>query len=45
MDDLIVARALHVVAVLAWMGGVWFVTLVVLPAIAATTLASLGVPP
>jgi uncharacterized membrane protein len=37
MDDLIFARALHVVAVLAWMGGVWFVTLVVLPAIAATT--------
>ena len=37
MDDLALARALHVLAVLAWMGGVWFVTLVILPAIAATT--------
>lgn len=37
MDDLFLARVLHVVSVFAWMGGVWFVTLVVLPAIAATT--------
>lgn len=33
MDDVIVARVLHVSAVLAWIGGVWFVTLVLLPAI------------
>lgn len=33
MDELFLVRALHVVAVAAWFGGVWFVTLVVLPAI------------
>lgn len=33
MDDLFVARILHVIAVIGWFGGVWFVTLVVLPAI------------
>lgn len=38
MDDLFLARALHVVAVAAWFGGVWFVTLVVLPAIGRTEL-------
>jgi uncharacterized membrane protein len=31
MDDLAVARALHVAAVVHWIGGVAFVTLVVLP--------------
>jgi putative copper export protein len=31
MDDLAVARALHVLAVAHWIGGVAFVTLVVLP--------------
>lgn len=36
MDDITIARALHVVAVMHWMGGVAFVTAVVLPAIAAT---------
>ena len=29
-----VARAIHVVAVVHWIGGVWFVTFVVLPAVA-----------
>ena len=33
MDDLLIARAVHVIGVVAWFGGVWFVTLVVLPAI------------
>lgn len=33
MDDLAAARALHVLAVLLWIGGVAFVTLVVMPAI------------
>jgi uncharacterized membrane protein len=35
MDDIAIARALHVVAVLHWIGGLAFVTLVVLPTIAA----------
>ena len=33
MDDLAFARSLHVVAVILWMGGVGFVTTVLLPAI------------
>lgn len=33
MDDFIVARALHVLAVLMWIGGVGFVTCVVMPSI------------
>lgn len=33
MEDLIVARVAHVIGVVGWFGGVWFVTLVVLPAI------------
>lgn len=33
MDDLTIARALHVVAILHWLGGVSFVTLVILPAL------------
>lgn len=33
MDDFIIARIVHVVAVLMWIGGVAFVTTVVLPAI------------
>ncbi len=36
MDDLILARAVHVLAVLFWIGGVGFVTWVVMPAIKAT---------
>lgn len=31
LDDLAIARALHVAAVVHWIGGVFFVTLVVLP--------------
>ncbi|AYG63884.1 hypothetical protein [Rhizobium jaguaris] len=31
MDDIVVARALHVLAVIHWIGGLSFVTLVVLP--------------
>ena len=34
MDDVILARALHVLAVLHWIGGVAMVTLVILPGIA-----------
>jgi uncharacterized membrane protein len=37
MDDLAIARALHVLAVLLWIGGVAFVTTVLLPAIGRTT--------
>jgi uncharacterized membrane protein len=33
MDDLTLARALHVLAVVHWIGGVAFVTLVLLPAV------------
>lgn len=33
MDDLALARALHVLAVLLWIGGVAFVTTVLLPAV------------
>lgn len=33
MDDLTVARALHVLAIVHWIGGVAFVTLVLLPAV------------
>ena len=36
MDDLVVARAIHVVAVLFWIGGVGFVTWVLMPALQAT---------
>jgi uncharacterized membrane protein len=32
IDD-VLARVLHVIAVMAWIGGVWFVTWVVLPAV------------
>ena len=34
VDDFALARALHVVAIAAWIGGVWFVTYVIMPAIA-----------
>ena len=33
MDDFIIARAIHVLSVLLWIGGVAFVTLVVMPSI------------
>ncbi len=34
MDDFTTARVLHVAAITGWIGGVWFVTFVVMPAIA-----------
>ncbi len=34
MDDLALARAVHVVAVVHWIGGVAFVTTIILPAVA-----------
>lgn len=37
MDDLILARAVHVLAVLLWIGGVGFVTMILLPAIGRST--------
>jgi uncharacterized membrane protein len=33
MDDVTIARALHVVSVVLWIGGVAFVTTVLLPAV------------
>ncbi|KQX24182.1 MULTISPECIES: hypothetical protein [unclassified Sphingomonas] len=35
MDDIILARTIHVLAVLVWIGGVAFVTLVVMPSVRA----------
>lgn len=35
MDDVTLARAIHVLAVMHWFGGVAFVTAVILPAVAA----------
>ncbi|MFA6220496.1 MAG: DUF4149 domain-containing protein [Erythrobacter sp.] len=34
MDDFTLARVVHVVSIVGWIGGVWFVTFVVMPAIA-----------
>jgi len=33
MDELTLARAVHVVSIVAWIGGVYFVTLVLLPSV------------
>ena len=33
MDDLVLARAVHVLAIVHWIGGVSLVTLVILPAV------------
>ena len=33
IDDFTFARVLHVVSIVGWIGGVWFVTFVVMPAI------------
>jgi uncharacterized membrane protein len=33
MDDLAIARAIHVISVIAWIGGVYLVTFVVLPSV------------
>lgn len=38
MDDFVLARALHVLAVVIWIGGVAFVTLVLLPSIRRSAL-------
>ena len=40
MDDVIIARAIHVLSVVLWIGGVGFVTLVVMPAVRANTPAA-----
>ena len=40
MDDLTIARALHVIAIVHWIGGVSLVTLVLLPGIVRTIPAS-----
>jgi uncharacterized membrane protein len=40
MDDVVIARALHVLAVVIWIGGVAMVTLVVLPALRRDDLGS-----
>ncbi|MEZ5655395.1 MAG: hypothetical protein R3E04_05855 [Sphingobium sp.] len=37
MDDIIMARAIHVLSVLFWIGGVGFVTLLVMPSIRGST--------
>lgn len=42
MDDVILARALHVLCVIHWIGGVAFVTLVVLPLAASRTAPAEG---
>ena len=34
IDDFTFARVLHIVSIVGWIGGVWFVTFVVMPAIA-----------
>lgn len=34
IDDFTFARVLHVVSIVGWIGGVWFVTFVIMPAIA-----------
>ncbi len=33
MDDLTLARAIHIISVVVWIGGVYFVTFVILPVI------------
>lgn len=38
MDDVLIARALHVVGIVIWIGGVAFVTLIILPAIRGAEL-------
>ena len=36
MDDLVLARAIHVLSVVVWIGGVYFVTFIVLPVLKRT---------
>jgi uncharacterized membrane protein len=38
MDDLVLARAVHIIAVLFWIGGVGFVTSVLMPTLKASEL-------
>lgn len=33
MQDLVIARIVHVLAIIGWIGGVWFVTLVIVPVV------------
>lgn len=40
MDDLTLARVVHVASVVLWIGGVYFVTCVVMPAIRKSTAAA-----
>jgi uncharacterized membrane protein len=44
IDDVTIARAIHVVAVVHWMGGVAFVTTVILPAVSTMADASQRLP-
>lgn len=37
MDDINIARVIHVLSILSWIGGVAFVTLVVMPSIRGST--------
>lgn len=36
MDDFAIARVVHVIAIIAWIGGVAFVTLVIMPMLTAS---------
>src|SRR5689334_1435102 len=40
MDDIVIARALHVLAIVVWIGGVAMVTMVILPAVRRGQLGS-----
>jgi hypothetical protein len=42
VDDLALARALHVLAVVIWIGGVAMVTTVILPSVDAEILVRIG---
>src|SRR4051794_7311872 len=42
MDDITLARALHVLAVIHWIGGLAFVTLIVLPLAGSRSAANEG---
>ena len=42
MDDVAVARALHVLAIVIWIGGVAMVTTIVLPAVRRGDLGATG---
>lgn len=42
MDDVVIARALHVLAVVIWIGGVAIATTIVLPAVRRGELGATG---